>query len=86
VSNDFIEVGSSAEQKPRWWRVLSVSGRALGLGFECPKCHYGFNHDAPKEIRHCGTVETAPFFTANLPVKQIGGGCTLPRNILPIGW
>jgi hypothetical protein len=85
--SDFIEVTSSEEVQPRWWRVLSISGKPLGLGFACPKCKLGFSHHAPEKIKHCRMVEKRPFFTASLPTKQVGGGArTLPRNILPVGW
>jgi hypothetical protein len=86
MSDDFVEVGTNDEPQTRWWRVLSVSGQPLGLGFACPVCHYGFSHHAPPKIKHCRTEESAPFFTANLPVKQIGGTQPLPRNIIPVGW
>jgi hypothetical protein len=84
--SDFVEVSSAEEEHPRWFRVLSISGKDLGLGFECPVCHHGFSHHAPSEIEHCRRVEKRPFFTAHLPTKQIGGAKPLPRNIQPIGW
>lgn len=82
--SDFIEVTS--EGRPRWWRVLSISGKDIGLGFECPRCHLGYAHDAPKKIKHCGEVESAPLLTALLPTRQLGGGPAFPRNIILSGW
>jgi hypothetical protein len=86
VSDDFVEVGICDEPQPRWWRVLSISGKDIGLGFGCPKCKLGFAHHAPEKIAHCGGIESAPFFTSRLPVQQIGGTQPLPRNIIPVGW
>jgi hypothetical protein len=65
MSDDFVDVGTNDEPRPRWFRVLSISGKDLGLGFQCDRCHYGVAHHAPEKIEHCRTVEKRPFFTAS---------------------
>jgi hypothetical protein len=56
-----------------WFRAFSVSGRPAGLAFECQRCHLTYSHDAPLEIRHCGTVEQAPPANQHesLPARRI---------------
>ena len=42
-----------------WHRTYGVTGKFLGLGFLCPRCHL---HQviAPAEFFHCGHVEKRP--------------------------
>ncbi len=75
----------STEEKPRWWRALTISGRDAGLGFSCPVCGFGYAHDAPDEIRHCGHIEQAPRDTHRLPTHRLGSGVGLPSNVIPVG-
>jgi hypothetical protein len=74
-----------SDAPPKWFRVLSKSGRPLGLGFQCPKCHFGYRHSAPLEIFHCGALEKQPLFTKLLPVTRIGGDPILPPNVFKVG-
>ncbi len=54
-----------------FWRSRTVSGRDSGLGFYCWQCHLLIQHDAPREIRHCGGVEMADRKT-NLIMHRLG--------------
>jgi len=74
-----------AEEVPRWFRVLTISGKPAGLGFQCPKCHLGFRHSAPEKVFHCGRLEHAPRITALLPQRRLGGD-ELPPNVIPVFW
>lgn len=76
------------EEWPKWYKALTISGKAAGLGFCCPKCHLHYRHSVPPEgIFHCGALEKPPRFTALLPVRSLGRDSGLmPPNIFPAFW
>ena len=84
MSDGFFTIGGELE-KPRWYRALTISGKPAGLGFQCPKCHLGFNHSAPERIFHCGQWEKAPKITLLLPQRSLGGDAALPPNMFKVG-
>jgi hypothetical protein len=43
-----------------YYKVLSVTGAPMGFGFFCPRCKLHHVVNAPKEIKHCGTVALFP--------------------------
>jgi hypothetical protein len=81
-----FRLSTEPQEKPRWFRVLTISGKPAGLGFYCDKCHLSVPHDAPDEVFHCGAKEKAPLITALLPTFRLGRGCRLPSNLIPTDW
>lgn len=75
---------STKGQPEGWFKALTISGKPAGLGFQCPVCHLGFRHSAPREFVHCGKLEKAPVLTALLPEQSLGDPI-LPPRIVPIG-
>jgi hypothetical protein len=83
--NGLFHVGTENAPLPKWFRVFDKRGKPAGLGFQCPKCHLGYPHDAPEKIFHCGAEEKQPRITALLPARRIGGDPALPPRVIPIG-
>lgn len=53
-----------------FFRVVTISGQAGGLGFYCPRCRFSIRHSAPSTVFHCGRNETLDP-QADLPVLRI---------------
>ncbi len=85
MNNDLVFVTSEPQPEPRWFRALTLSGKPAGLGFRCPVCAFGYPHDAPDRVFHCGAWEKAPLITALLPTRSPNGNFGLPPRVIPIG-
>jgi hypothetical protein len=72
-----------------WFRAIEKSGGSAGLGFECSECHALFRYGIlpGQSVKHCGRVDIAPRSVNELPTRSlVGGGQSLPANVIPCGW
>ena len=76
---------TSESELKGWFKALTISGAAAGLGFECERCRWQVRHSVQpgQKFFHCGAEHTAPRLDASLPTRRIGGA-VLPSNMIPV--